>query len=170
MYIGIGLIQGCVAVSVCPLIPIFFFSSRRRHTRFSRDWSSDVCSSDLLKFDLSGVRTKIAKATLTLTCIHPSTDGGTVYPVASSSWPEGNRTGLDKTSANGPGLKWKDVDTNRNGQIDPRDSSPYVPDFTRPSASLVPVLPGQSSAVDVSGALATGVGVCTRAISILSSA
>src|SRR5690606_3506888 len=27
----------------------FFFSSRRRHTRFSRDWSSDVCSSDLSK-------------------------------------------------------------------------------------------------------------------------
>src|SRR5690606_40074983 len=27
--------------------PVFFFSSRRRHTRFSRDWSSDVCSSDL---------------------------------------------------------------------------------------------------------------------------
>src|SRR5690606_39703476 len=25
----------------------FFFASRRRHTRFSRDWSSDVCSSDL---------------------------------------------------------------------------------------------------------------------------
>src|SRR5690606_40718157 len=25
----------------------FFFSSSRRHTRFSRDWSSDVCSSDL---------------------------------------------------------------------------------------------------------------------------
>src|SRR5690606_40082462 len=25
----------------------FVFSSRRRHTRFSRDWSSDVCSSDL---------------------------------------------------------------------------------------------------------------------------
>src|SRR2546422_8294808 len=27
----------------------FFFSSRRRHTRCSRDWSSDVCSSDLAK-------------------------------------------------------------------------------------------------------------------------
>src|SRR5690606_39439277 len=26
---------------------LFLFSSRRRHTRFSRDWSSDVCSSDL---------------------------------------------------------------------------------------------------------------------------
>src|SRR5690625_6673223 len=29
------------------LIFIFFFSSRRRHTRWPRDWSSDVCSSDL---------------------------------------------------------------------------------------------------------------------------
>src|SRR5687768_17811896 len=27
----------------------FFFSSRRRHTRCSRDWSSDVCSSDLAR-------------------------------------------------------------------------------------------------------------------------
>src|SRR5690606_39370088 len=27
---------------------VFCFSSRRRHTRFSRDWSSDVCSSDLV--------------------------------------------------------------------------------------------------------------------------
>src|SRR2546421_6732276 len=31
------------------LIFFFFFSSRRRHTRSDRDWSSDVCSSDLLK-------------------------------------------------------------------------------------------------------------------------
>src|SRR5256886_8065477 len=28
---------------------LFFFSSRRRHTRFDCDWSSDVCSSDLYK-------------------------------------------------------------------------------------------------------------------------
>src|SRR6266498_5303024 len=28
-------------------IDVFFFSSRRRHTRCGRDWSSDVCSSDL---------------------------------------------------------------------------------------------------------------------------
>src|SRR3712207_8264349 len=27
---------------------IFFFASRRRHTRYWRDWSSDVCSSDLV--------------------------------------------------------------------------------------------------------------------------
>src|SRR5690606_40261004 len=31
----------------CYCFFFFFFSSRRRHTRFSRDWSSDVCSSDL---------------------------------------------------------------------------------------------------------------------------
>src|SRR5690606_40026554 len=29
------------------IVVLFFFSSERRHTRFSRDWSSDVCSSDL---------------------------------------------------------------------------------------------------------------------------
>src|SRR3989475_9186859 len=28
---------------------VFFFSSRRRHTRFDCDWSSDVCSSDLFE-------------------------------------------------------------------------------------------------------------------------
>src|SRR5437660_12448071 len=32
-------------------VTLFFFSSRRRHTRWPRDWSSDVCSSDLLRFD-----------------------------------------------------------------------------------------------------------------------
>src|SRR5256884_6342554 len=31
----------------------FFFSSRRRHTRCSRDWSSDVCSSDLLPGEIT---------------------------------------------------------------------------------------------------------------------
>src|SRR5256886_5824943 len=35
----------CVTVSV--VYGFFFFSSRRRHTRFDCDWSSDVCSSDL---------------------------------------------------------------------------------------------------------------------------
>src|SRR5699024_11908380 len=31
----------------CTCFVVFFFSSRRRHTRSKRDWSSDVCSSDL---------------------------------------------------------------------------------------------------------------------------
>src|SRR5207253_6525312 len=47
----------CVGVVSCRLCFVvlhfssvfffFFFSSRRRHTRWPRDWSSDVCSSDL---------------------------------------------------------------------------------------------------------------------------
>src|SRR2546430_6600235 len=36
-------------MSICEArgVSFFFFSSRRRHTRFDCDWSSDVCSSDL---------------------------------------------------------------------------------------------------------------------------
>src|SRR5256885_7374499 len=33
-------------------LDVFFFSSRRRHTRLQGDWSSDVCSSDLAASDL----------------------------------------------------------------------------------------------------------------------
>src|SRR5690625_6341907 len=33
---------------------VFFFSSRRRHTRCPRDWSSDVCSSDLINEHIAG--------------------------------------------------------------------------------------------------------------------
>src|SRR5207253_7988761 len=36
----------------------FFFSSRRRHTRWPRDWSSDVCSSDLVS---KGVKPELVK-------------------------------------------------------------------------------------------------------------
>src|SRR5689334_24488921 len=32
-------------------VSFFFFSSRRRHTRWNCDWSSDVCSSDLLPLE-----------------------------------------------------------------------------------------------------------------------
>src|SRR5699024_11742619 len=41
----------------------FFFSSRRRHTRSKRDWSSDVCSSDLFFYWFDG-------------CPHASCGGG----------------------------------------------------------------------------------------------
>src|SRR5207249_9416729 len=39
----------CVQADTCIVVFffLFFFSSRRRHTRSKRDWSSDVCSSDL---------------------------------------------------------------------------------------------------------------------------
>src|SRR5688572_31575545 len=36
---------------MCAFYFFFFFSSRRRHTRFDCDWSSDVCSSDLVAIE-----------------------------------------------------------------------------------------------------------------------
>src|SRR5262245_62765912 len=43
------------SLAPCTMLPpcSFFFSSRRRHTRCLSDWSSDVCSSDLLDAALS---------------------------------------------------------------------------------------------------------------------
>src|SRR2546427_10571756 len=38
----------CITLLLTLFLFCFFFSSRRRHTRFDCDWSSDVCSSDLL--------------------------------------------------------------------------------------------------------------------------
>src|SRR5690606_39468966 len=52
------------------------FSSRRRHTRFSRDWSSDVCSSDLITFShlaidslKIGLESKFANKSLLFFCV-----------------------------------------------------------------------------------------------------
>src|SRR2546422_2945494 len=44
--------EGRVLESESTLL-VFFFSSRRRHTRCSRDWSSDVCSSDLVNLGVA---------------------------------------------------------------------------------------------------------------------
>src|SRR5206468_8474348 len=53
--VSLTTIESVVSIRFCFLVYIissfflffFFFSSRRRHTRSDRDWSSDVCSSDL---------------------------------------------------------------------------------------------------------------------------
>src|SRR3989449_7370469 len=42
--------RGFLGLTSCTSCAFFFFSSRRRHTRCSRDWSSDVCSSDLCEY------------------------------------------------------------------------------------------------------------------------
>src|ERR1039458_10444134 len=54
----------CSADGRCAELCLFFFSSRRRHTRCLSDWSSDVCSSDLMgqlrqELDLAGGEKKI---------------------------------------------------------------------------------------------------------------
>src|SRR6266542_1458454 len=53
----------------------FFFSSRRRHTRCYRDWSSDVCSSDLWKLELGRLA---AETGLQITVCH--------FPPGTSKW------------------------------------------------------------------------------------
>src|SRR3712207_6915103 len=55
---------GCLLVVLLLLIVsfFFFFSSRRRHTRYWRDWSSDVCSSDLVgNLEFSQARYTVAE-------------------------------------------------------------------------------------------------------------
>src|SRR5690242_20974780 len=42
----------------------FFFSSRRRHTRLTCDWSSDVCSSDLHRKEIHRLKQLLAEKTL----------------------------------------------------------------------------------------------------------
>src|SRR2546421_3421810 len=42
---------------------LFFFSSRRRHTRSDRDWSSDVCSSDLIEIFDKDFQKEVGKRT-----------------------------------------------------------------------------------------------------------
>src|SRR5215203_7157955 len=44
-----------IMVVIIPSRTVFFFSSRRRHTRYWRDWSSDVCSSDLTTISTTAV-------------------------------------------------------------------------------------------------------------------
>src|SRR5690606_19089437 len=60
-----------IGFNIILLFLIFFFSSRRRHTSFSRDWSSDVCSSDLKQrgqhfgvASVAGVRALVAAPAL----------------------------------------------------------------------------------------------------------
>src|SRR2546430_5988557 len=50
---GVCFLGGFGDWNVCKDTSFFFFSSRRRHTRFDCDWSSDVCSSDLLMIVLA---------------------------------------------------------------------------------------------------------------------
>src|SRR3712207_8592621 len=58
----------------------FFFSSRRRHTRYWRDWSSDVCSSDLPLRRFNYVRNSV-KITV------DAYDGSTTFYVADPTDP-----------------------------------------------------------------------------------
>src|SRR5207249_6264882 len=57
----------------------FFFSSRRRHTRSKRDWSSDVCSSDLR------IAAHLANAGLPVVLLDIPTEGGARSAIAAQA-------------------------------------------------------------------------------------
>src|SRR5256885_7876081 len=62
---------------VCMFALFFFFSSRRRHTRLQGDWSSDVCSSDLMgtrrPFLFRGVKRRWVNEPFVLGVFHKTT-------------------------------------------------------------------------------------------------
>src|SRR5580704_9095479 len=63
-------------------IVVFFFSSSRRHTRWTGDWSSDVCSSDL-----AGV------------AVQPMNDAGSIVAVEQAHLAEAKLQGVDQRAA-----------------------------------------------------------------------
>src|SRR5260370_28179359 len=103
---------------------IFFFSSRRRHTRFKCDWSSDVCSSDLEKLAMEFLMDSRLALLATTNCrqaapFYPSysrwdsraaarIDGG-------ASWRSSDRH--DTRISKGPGLKRRARSANSFGGI-----------------------------------------------------
>src|SRR3989449_458396 len=72
------------------MLCFFFFSSRRRHTRCSRDWSSDVCSSDLPSTYATIISTLKARwyATAKDRRFAPTPLGETVWQVMKRSFPD----------------------------------------------------------------------------------
>src|SRR5256885_11934057 len=81
----------CFGSSAYPLLSCqqdfrFFFSSRRRHTRLQGDWSSDVCSSDLLLLALLGAASPAFPAETPLASL-PYTPGLDVSAMDTSADP-----------------------------------------------------------------------------------
>src|SRR5688572_32700821 len=80
---------------------LFFFSSRRRHTRFDCDWSSDVCSSDLAVQASLCVPGPSSHSSLTGSRIASPQwvegDGGTQLPQAGSLTPDRKSTRLNSS-------------------------------------------------------------------------
>src|SRR5438309_3292099 len=84
----------------CLFVLFFFFSSRRRHTRWNCDWSSDVCSSDL---DSAGTRVALGSSHApTAGCgavgvvLHPGGTGGI--------WDPGARVRLEPSELSFPSM------------------------------------------------------------------
>src|SRR5699024_12217154 len=93
------------------LSALFFFSSRRRHTSSKRDWSSDVCSSDLIDYrhtdfaeavtNVDAVLESIGGADQVTRSVRTLRDGGvlvSLLPVDTQERSEERRVGKERRS------------------------------------------------------------------------
>jgi hypothetical protein len=117
-----------------------------------------------LKFDLSSVRQPVRGATLQLYVTNKSRDAGSIYLVPATDWVEGTGNGIDATSTGGPGLTWRDVDTNGDGELDTGDASPLRPEPAARVVSLGAVRKGAAYRINVTAAFQDGPGLYTLAI------
>src|SRR6266498_4510644 len=105
---------------VSRVLLVFFFSSRRRHTRCGRDWSSDVCSSDLrawmiqlppmnlygaLLFQVTGQQLSVAATRRTLARIEDLFGGHLPAPT--------ELLAVDPGKLREAGLSWRKIGTLR---------------------------------------------------------
>src|SRR2546430_17613415 len=89
------------------MFSFFFFSSRRRHTRFDCDWSSDVCSSDLGDADRVPGGGRVTTMPRKVAVIGAGDIGcGWAALCASAGWPgtvfDPSAPGLGRAAARGP--------------------------------------------------------------------
>src|SRR2546421_12612767 len=128
----------------------FFFSSRRRHTRSDRDWSSDVCSSDLATVDSRGCPSDAdGDGVVDGVDQCPNTPAGAMVDKAGcplDSDTDGVPDGIDKCPNTPAGVEVDSVgcqrfkDSDGDGVDDTKDKCPNTPHGTRVDASGCPIL------------------------------
>src|SRR2546427_7713835 len=131
----------------------FFFSSRRRHTRFDCDWSSDVCSSDLAKsespvsFHSPRLRSGMTDKSIISSCSEDT--GGVACRFIS---PCVRNTGGSPTRR----CRSDDVDCTSALSSSPRARS--APLYCAAAKSTVPAAPGAGASTIGAAAIAEGLG------------
>src|SRR2546430_4495449 len=99
----------CVSMSrsLLAFTLFFFFSSRRRHTRFDCDWSSDVCSSDLTRPSARVGRSPFSPAADSKSCAWPCTSRSSLHPRPSGLYqPSPLRSSFGGTAGGGVQRVW----------------------------------------------------------------
>src|SRR5689334_24158892 len=78
---------------------LFFFSSRRRHTRWNCDWSSDVCSSDLAEEIVDDSNKDKPASRREVVLISDLQEGARLDGLQGHDWPAGVKVTLERIDA-----------------------------------------------------------------------